>query len=77
MVNNDIKVGDYVMALDSIANEFTKYKIYRVKKNKYNAPNVIFIEKDDKGSTENGWSKSRFLKIEEKHVEMCKLLYEK
>lgn len=52
------KAGDTVEAIDSAAGQFTKGSRYTV--SEHSSYDVVSVEKDDKGSTTNGWSASKF-----------------
>lgn len=52
------KAGDTVEAVESYPGQFTKGRRYTVRK--YSPGGVIFVEKDDKGSTANGWNACKF-----------------
>lgn len=51
------KVGDKVRALDSVNGEFTRGKIYTVKRV---GEFSLSTEEDDSGRTDNGWTSSNF-----------------
>ena len=63
----DAKPGDIVECTHNFFDIFTKSKLYIVSsnKNKYE-PNFIMIDKDDKGSTTNGWRKGSFKLVKTK-----------
>lgn len=52
-------VGDWVVALKSTGTQFTQGKLYRVK----SFGRHLMVEKDDLGSTTNGWTSENFQKV--------------
>jgi len=53
------KVGDKVRCKESYGGQFTEGKIHTVK-DTYADGFRLLVERDDNGSTENGWSSDRF-----------------
>lgn len=59
-----MKKGDNVICKEYADMQFTKGKIYTVKDC---SNDIVFVELDDRGSTTNGWDKSKFDTVSTTH----------